>query len=119
MYSVDKVEKDARIRDMEMALRVALANTHPDKFLTWKSMFGGAGFFVDGLIFAAWFGAELALKLPEADRQSLVEQGGISRQDMGQYVEIPPGYLDNLEQLEPWVAQSVDYVLSPKRKKRR
>ena len=49
-------EKESIIRDMEMALRVALSAVRPDLHLSAKSMFGGAGFFADGQMFAAWFG---------------------------------------------------------------
>jgi TfoX/Sxy family transcriptional regulator of competence genes len=111
--------KEAIIRDMEMALRAALAAVRPESHLDWKSMFGGAGFFVDGRIFAAWFGAELALKLPPDIAQELAQIGGASREGMGKYVELPPGFLDDPDQLELWVARSVDYVLAlPTRKKK-
>jgi len=114
---VDKSAKEDRIRDMEMALRVALAAVRPEAYFSWKSMFGGAGFFVDGRIFAAWFGRELTLKLPEDAGQELVNRGGTARG--GKYFELPPGFLDQPEQLEPWVARSVDYVMSLPEKKRR
>ena len=112
-------EKEARIRDMEMALRGALSAVRPQAHLDWKSMFGGAGFFVDGRIFAAWFGQELALKLPPDAAQELTRLSGVSRDEMGKYVELPPGFLDQPEKLNPWVARSVDYVLSLPDKKRK
>jgi TfoX/Sxy family transcriptional regulator of competence genes len=113
------MEKEAMIRDMEMALRVALSAVRPESHLSAKSMFGGAGFFVDGRIFAAWFGEELTLKLPQDAAQELLELGGTSRADMGKYVELPAGLIDQPEQLEPWVERSVDYVLSVPSKKRK
>lgn len=103
---------------MEMALRVALANTHSERFLTWKSMFGGVGFFVDGRIFAAWFGSELALKLPDDAIAELIADGGTATRETGKYVETPAHYLDEPALLEPWVTRSIDYVMSAKAKKR-
>jgi TfoX/Sxy family transcriptional regulator of competence genes len=111
--------KQARIRDMEMALRVALANTRPEAHLSWKSMFGGAGFFADGRIFAAWFGAGLALKLPKDAADELLAQGGGVPTESASYTEVPESFLDNPELLEPWVARSVDYVMSLSIRKKR
>ncbi len=113
------MEKSARIHDMEMALRVALSVTHPDSFLTAKSMFGGAGFFVDGRIFAAWFGKELTLKLPEDTAQELLEIDGTARADADKYIELPSSWLDDTKKLQPWVARSVEFALSVPAKKRR
>jgi TfoX/Sxy family transcriptional regulator of competence genes len=113
------MDKEAIIRDMEMALRIALSAVRPELHLSAKSMFGGAGFFVDGRIFAAWFGEGLTLKLPQDAAQELFELGGTSRDDMGKYVELPTGLLDQPEQLEPWVARSVDFALSSPSKKRK
>lgn len=111
--------KAGRIHDMEMALRVALENTRPERFLSWKSMFGGAGFFVDGRIFAAWFGAGLALKLPKDATDELLVEGGAIPTQSNSYTEVPDSFLDSPELLEPWVARSVDYVMNlPIRKKR-
>jgi TfoX/Sxy family transcriptional regulator of competence genes len=111
--------KEARIRDMEMALRVALANARPEAHLSWKSMFGGAGFFVDGRIFAAWFGEGLALKLPEDAAHDLLAEGGAVPTESSSYTEVPDTFLDNPDLLQPWVARSVDYVLNlPVKKKR-
>ena len=104
-------EHDERIRDMEMALRVALANERPEASFYQKKMFGGAGFWVDGLIFAAWFGESLALKLPPDAREALLAiPGTVARTEMGAYVEVPPEWIDDPAQLEPWVARSVDFV---------
>jgi TfoX/Sxy family transcriptional regulator of competence genes len=114
---MDKAEKEARVRDMEMALRVALAAIRPEAHLDWKYMFGGAGFFVDGLIFAAWFGGDLTLKLPPDAGQELIDLGG--NLQGGKYYEIPPGFLDHPEQLEPWIAHSLAFVSNPPSKKRR
>jgi TfoX/Sxy family transcriptional regulator of competence genes len=113
------MDKEALIRDMEMALRAALSAAQPESYFSAKSMFGGAGFFVDGRIFAAWFGQELSLKLPPDAAQELLAVGGTSRAEMGKYVELPVGLIDQPEQLEPWVARSVDFVLTVPTKKRK
>ncbi len=111
--------KEDTIRDMEMALREALAAVRPEAHLDWKSMFGGAGFFVDGRMFAAWFGGELALKLPEDARQELLQIKGAVQSQSPQYIEVPHEFMQNPTLLEPWVARSVDYVNSAPAKKRK
>lgn len=110
--------REARIRDMEMALRAALASTYPEVHLEWKAMFGGAGFFVNGLIFAAWFGGELALKLPVGAAAELLTVPGSARAQAREYIETPAVFLDDPTQLEPWVARSVDYVTAQGVKKK-
>lgn len=113
------MSKEDTIRDMEMALREALASVRPDAHLDWKSMFGGAGFYADGRMFAAWFGGELALKLAEEARQELLQVKGAVQAQSPQYVEIPPEFMKNPSLLEPWVERSVDYVNSTPQKKRK
>jgi TfoX/Sxy family transcriptional regulator of competence genes len=109
-------DKDAVIRDMEMALRAVLSNIQPDADLTVKKMFGGAGFWINGLIFAAWFGGALALKLPpDAAAELLTIPGTVARSEMGKYVEVPLAWSDDPTPLEPWVARSVAFVLKSKK----
>ena len=82
-----ETSKNERIREMEMALGAALAEVKPDAHLSWKAMFGGAGFYVDGVMFAAWFGTGLALKLAETDRVDLLKIPGASQSQSAQYIE--------------------------------
>lgn len=107
-----------RIRQMADALRAALLLERPDIDLTYKPMFGGAGFWANGKIFAAWFGETLALKLPQALREELLSQGGTPNPYFGEYVQVPPPFEEEPELLAPYVAHSLDYVLKPKKKKR-
>ena len=115
MADTAKIE---RIRDMEMALGAALAEVKPDAHLSWKLLFGGAGYFVDGVMFAAWFGAGLALKLAEADRAELLKIAGAVQSQSAQYIEVPPAFVDDPHLLETWVERSVEYVRATKKKKR-
>lgn len=108
--------KQERVREMEMALGAALAEVMPDAHLSWKWMFGGAGFYADGVMFAAWFGAGLALKLPEARRTELLQIPGAAQSQSAQYVEVPTTFLDTPHLLEPWVERSVDYASALKRR---
>jgi TfoX/Sxy family transcriptional regulator of competence genes len=112
-------DKNALIEDMAVVLREALASVKPDAILTYKPMFGGAGFWVDGVIFAAWFGAGLALKLPEDERTAFLAQPGTSPAMMPNYVEMARSLWDNPDFLRPWVEKAVAFALHPPRKKRK
>jgi TfoX/Sxy family transcriptional regulator of competence genes len=106
------MDKAAIIKNMEIALGEALLNIDPNAHLDSKSMFGGAGFYVDGRMVAAWFGRGLALKLAEADRGELLKVEGASPTQSKQYVEVPAHFLDNPDVLAPWLARSIGYVKS-------
>ena len=106
------------IREMEMALGSALAAVKPDARVSWKAMFGGAGFYADGVMFAAWFGAELALKLPEDKRAELLQVDGALQAQSRQYVEVPHAFLDDPRLLEAWVKISVDYAAMTKKRRK-
>jgi len=118
---MEKDAKEAIICDMAVALRVALAAVRPDAYLEWKHMFGGAGFYAGGRMFAAWFGEGLALKLPEDARADLLQIEGAAPTWAKDYVETPAVFLDNPTLLESWVERSLDYVtaLEAKKHKRR
>lgn len=107
------------INRMERALQDALMSLHPDRVVMSRSMFGGAGFFIDGQMVAAWFGAGLALKLPEDARRELRAIEGAKQTQSAQYVEVPAGFLDDPDLLVPWLEKSLAYVRSqPARKGR-
>jgi len=114
-----KEQKAALVRDYEMVLQASLVDNHPDTHITSKSMFGGAGFFVDGVIFAAGFGdASIYLKLPKEDQQKLLLIEG-TKNEGGHYVEVPIAFLSDVTQLGHWVGLSIDHVRSLPAKKRK
>jgi TfoX/Sxy family transcriptional regulator of competence genes len=86
-----------------------------------KPMFGNLGAFVNGNMFMGLFGADIGLKLDEADRAQLSGEGGgpfgPEERPMGGYVTLPAGW--SPAQASEWVARSVATVgaLPPKAKK--
>ncbi len=110
--------KNETIREMGLKLGEALAAVRPEARLEWKAMFGGAGFYADSVMFAAWFGASLALKLPEDARAELLRVAGAAQAQSPQYVEVPPAWLDDPRLLAPWVERSVAYATAAKPRKR-
>ncbi|MBX3082687.1 MAG: TfoX/Sxy family protein [Anaerolineae bacterium] len=117
--NLTKEEKAAIVRDFEMALQASLVDSHPETHITSKGMFGGAGFFVDGEIFAAWYGDDsVYLKLPEEARQKLLLVEGATTEG-GHYVKVPSEFMTDVQQLGYWTGLSVDYVKSLPTKKRK
>lgn len=85
-----------------------------------RRMFGGVGYFIHGRMFAGWYGDDtVALKLPPDARAELL-QTAPGQEQRGQYIPVPPHFLDDAALLTPWVQRSVAYVRSlPAKKKRR
>jgi TfoX/Sxy family transcriptional regulator of competence genes len=88
-----------------------------------KPMFGNLGAFVNGNMFMGLFGAQVGLKLDEADRATLADEGGgpfgPAERPMGGYVTVPAGWTP--AQAEEWVATSLATVgaLPPKKAKKK
>jgi TfoX/Sxy family transcriptional regulator of competence genes len=86
-----------------------------------KPMFGNLGAFVNGNMFMGLFGAQVGLKLDDADRSQLAGEGGgpfgPAERPMGGYVTVPEGW--SAADAGPWVAKSLATVgaLPPKVKK--
>jgi TfoX/Sxy family transcriptional regulator of competence genes len=86
-----------------------------------KPMFGNLGAFVNGNMFMGLLGADIGLKLDEADRHRLLAEGGgpfgPGEKPMGGYASLPTGCSPAVA--ERWVATSLETVgaLPPKEKK--
>ena len=90
-----------------------------------KPMFGNLGAFVNGNMFMGLFGADVGVKLDEADRQVLTaEHGGgpfgPEERPMGGYVTLPAAWRATPDEAELWVARSLAQIgaLPPKVKKK-
>lgn len=116
---VDKEKAKETVREMELALRAAMSEIRPEATVHSRAMFGGAGFYVDGRMIAAWYGNGLALKLPEAARAELLALPGAQPSMSPSYTEVPAVFLADTKRLAPWVARSVAHVESLPEKKRK
>jgi len=106
-------ELDRLRRDLEEAAEAL----DPPPVLRFRSMFGGVGVYADGPMFASLSGAGLALKLPPADRQELIDrfgavplryrpEGPVSKSK----VVIPAALRNDPDRLARWVARSIAYA---------
>ena len=88
-----------------------------------KPMFGNLGAFVNGNMFMGLFGADVGLKLPEAEQQALREGGGgpfgPAERPMAGYVSLPATFGEAAAR--PWIARSLEYAsgLPPKVEKKK
>ncbi|MCC6613856.1 MAG: TfoX/Sxy family protein [Anaerolineae bacterium] len=115
---------ESHVDQMDRALRIAVETIRPDVHVTSRNMFGGRGWWANGQMFAAWFGNELALKLPPEAGEALLKLPGAAPAGTRLYVETPPEFLDDPALLEPWVEQSIQLAEQtaarpPKRRSRR
>ena len=86
-----------------------------------KPMFGNLGAFVNGNMFMGLFGADVGVKLAEADREApLAEEGagpyGPKERPMGGYVTLPAAWHAAPADAGPWIARALDLAgaLPPK-----
>jgi hypothetical protein len=86
-----------------------------------KPMFGNLGAFVNGNMFMGLFGADVGVKLPDADRQALLAEEGAGpfgpmERPMGGYVTLPAAWHAAPADAGPWIAKALDHVgsLPPK-----
>ncbi len=104
---------------MHHALQDALLEIDPSLVLTSKNMFGGAGFWIDGVIVGVWTGGTLALKLANADKNDLIAAGGGQNDIFKGYAELPDGWIEQPDLIVPWLEKSITHVQAEQRKKRR
>ena len=88
-----------------------------------KAMFGNLGAFVNGNMFAGLFGADIGVRLADADRERLLAQGGgpfgPEERPMGGYVTLPVAVRDDPGTGATWMRKALDHVgaMPPKQRK--
>jgi TfoX/Sxy family transcriptional regulator of competence genes len=98
----------------------------PDERVEIKPMFGNLGAFVAGNMFAGLFGADVGVRLGDADRATLLAQKGAgpfgpAERPMGGYVALPAAWRDDPETARLWTARALSFVatMPPKTPRRR
>lgn len=105
-----------------MAWFESLVPTDPS--VTVRPMFGHRGAFVNGNMFLALFGEQVAVRLSEDDRPALLEEEGalsfepMPGRPMKEYVTLPAGWRQDEAKAERWVERSFAWArsLPPKKK---
>ena len=82
-----------------------------------RKMFGYPSGFINGNHFGGLFGDDVCLRLSEADRKALAEQGGQqlmmpTGRPMTGYMLAPRAIVDNPEQLRAWLERALEHAAS-------
>ena len=106
---------EAMQEQIDMAAAVAL----PDREIVFRPMFGGVCAYVEGRVFASLSNVGLGLKLPPAAQADLLLLPDACRlryepdaPESKQYIVVPPAMQSDADALAPWVARSIEFVLS-------
>ncbi len=80
-----------------------------------RPMFGQLSAFVNGNMFMGIFGDDILVRLPEADREEVLEAGGRVFEPMPgrptrEYVVLPGAWRDEPDRVRGWAARSLDHV---------
>jgi DNA transformation protein len=80
--------------------------------ITVQPLFGGYGIYWRDVIFAIVFGGKLYLKVDEQSKADFVSRGmgpfrPNDRQTIKSYYEVPPGVLDDREELMSWAKEAI------------
>jgi len=99
-----------------------------DEAVAVRPMFGNIAAFHNGNMFAGLFGEDLFVRLPEAERAELLEQGGtvfepMPGRAMKDYVTVPGTWTQDPEGTRTWLLRSFELARTlpakePSRKKR-
>lgn len=89
-----------------------------------RPMFGNRAAFVNGNMFLALFGSQVAVRLSDEDRAELLKQAGASAFEpmpgraMKEYVVLPESWSKSRKKAEAWVDRSFAWAskLPPKKK---
>ncbi|MEO1291062.1 MAG: TfoX/Sxy family protein, partial [Chloroflexota bacterium] len=94
--SDDKAFRTAQMEKFAMLLEDAVRSIKPDADFKMKKMFGGAGYYVDGVMFAGMYEAHtIGLKLNPDDCEALLAIDG-AEQGMGKNtIQLPPALLED------------------------
>lgn len=92
-----------------------------------RPMFGNYGAFVNGNMFLSLFGSEVAVRLSEDDRATLLAVDGavpfepMEGRPMKEYVSLPEAWRSEPDTVAAWVERSLEWVgaMPPKRKKKK
>ena len=95
--------------------------------ITCKSLFGGSGFYKDGIIFACIADGTLYFKVDDINRSQyealgsrpfVYEHKNTKKVTAMPYYELPESILENSEQLKLWIEASVAASVCSQKKKR-
>ncbi len=118
--SDNKEFRKAQMEKFANLLEDILKDINPDIEFSWKKMFGGAGYYANGVMFAGMYHDHtIGLKLKPEHCEALLANGGAQEGFGKNTVDVPETMLTDTATLTEWVGKSLDYAASrpPKKKK--
>lgn len=118
----NKAYRKAQMEKFASLLEDVVREVQPDAEFTWRHMFGGAGYYADGVMFAGMYvETTIGLKLNEADCEALLKVDCATQGFGKNTINIPETMLDDDSALQAWVGKSLAYAASrpPKKKKKK
>ncbi len=104
---------------MDDASRAWFESLLPDgPGISSRPMFGNRAGFVNGNMFLALLGQDVAVRLPEEDREELLREEGAAPfepakgRPMKEYVVLPAGWRRTPAKARAWVERSLEWVAS-------
>lgn len=90
--------------------------------LDTKRMFGGVGFFKDGLMFGLLGKGKFMLKVDDSNRQDYEDRGmkaflSDTKKKGMPYYEVPVDILENKDELGQWASRSIEVAKAAAKKK--
>jgi TfoX/Sxy family transcriptional regulator of competence genes len=86
-----------------------------DPRINIKPMFGSLAGFINGNMFTGLFGQDIFVRLPEALRLQLLEEGAsefspMQGRPMKEYVAFPEEWRQDPDKIREWIAQSLSWA---------
>lgn len=110
--------------EMQEQLTRAVLEVAPELSIRFRAMFGGAGAYAYGQIFASLSNIGLALKLPADAQNKLLAEPGAKRLQYEpdsppskHYIVVPEAIRQDSKRFGKWVEQSLAYVATLPKKK--
>jgi TfoX/Sxy family transcriptional regulator of competence genes len=102
-------------RPSEQAKIAFTALLPDDPALSTRPMFGNLAAFVNGNMFTGLFGEDLFVRVPDSDREQLIQQGGadfapMPGRGMKGYVNLPPGWAERPDATRTWMGRSLEFA---------
>lgn len=118
----DKESRYAKMEEFAELLEDIVKEIKPNAEFSWRKMFGGAGYYADGVMFIGWYKRDnIGFKLNETDRVELLAMD-VAEQGMSKHtIDLPYTFLDDRVFLRDWISKCLDFASSrpPKNKKKK
>jgi DNA transformation protein len=89
--------------------------------ITYKKMFGGVGFYKDGLMFGGLMNGILHFKVDDLTRQTFIDRGmepfahGKPKKNLPTYYQVPVEIIEDRDELAIWAEKAYAAALSSKK----